>query len=456
MIGARGYVGSRLTRRLVEEGHEVVAIGRHADGLPSGPGIEARTADAGDAATMAQALAGCGRAYYLVHSLAGGAGFANRDRDLASSFVDAATEAGVGRIVYLGGLGRGELSAHLASRQEVGAVLAGGAVPVIELRAAVVLGSGSMPFEMLRCLTERLPFMVCPRWIRTRIQPIAEVDLLAHLVRAADDDVPADIYEIGGPEVTTYREMIAAYARVRGLRRRRIIDIPLLTPGLSAHWVDLVTPIDRATSHALIDSLGIEVAVADPDATARVFGVRSMGVDEALRVALADQVEALPGQLFDLPPSGDGVYAMREQAPIAPDDVKAVREGLRACGGSLSWYGLAWAWRIRILVGRLFGERLSLHRPDAVSLGSTVDWWTVVFLDADTLVLRTDRWFCGEAWLGYRIEPDGPRIHQVGALRTKGILGVAYWRAVWPIHLVVFELMAKRQATVKRRAACSA
>ena len=191
--------------------------------------------------------------------MAGGSGFPARDLELAASFGAAAGEAGVGRLVYLGALGAGPLSEHLASRQEVGAALGATGIPVVELRAAVVIGSGSASFEMLRYLTERLPFMVCPRWVRTRVQPIAESDLLDRLTEGLV--LPAGIHEIAGDEVTTYWDMIQAYARARGLRRRAIVDVPLLTPRLSAYWVDLVTPVDRSVTHALIDSLVTDVVL---------------------------------------------------------------------------------------------------------------------------------------------------------------------------------------------------
>lgn len=463
VAGARGFVGTRLVPDLVADGHHVVALGRDGTALPQGDGITPTAVDVADTDALTAALDGCELAYYLVHSLAGGAGFATRDRDLARSFGTAAAAAGVRRVVYLGGLGRGELSDHLASRQEVGRVLAEH-VDVVELRAAVILGSGSISYEMLRYLTERLPVMVCPRWIRTRIQPIGARDLVAHLRRAADADIPAGTYEVGGPDVTTYREMIDAYARARGLRRRRIIDVPVLTPSLSAHWVDVVTPVDTATSHSLIESLGTEVVVTDGERTRATFGLESVDVATALRQALDDQFAEVHERLFTLPTgTGEGLYAMKEHAKVGTDDVEAVCTGLRACGGDLGWYGLPWAWRLRMLLGKPFGERLRLHRPPEVVEGATVDWWEVAEANRCTLVLRTDRWFCGEAWLGYRVvvpdDPDhddlGTRVEQVGALRSKGLLGLVYWRLVWPIHLVVFEVMAKRQATVKKEAATS-
>ncbi|HET9442857.1 MAG TPA: NAD(P)H-binding protein, partial [Acidimicrobiales bacterium] len=338
VAGAGGYVGRRLVTTLVGDGARVVALGRRADLLP--PGAERRAVDVGDRAAVADALAGVATAYYLVHSMAGGRDFAERDRALAESFAGGAADAGVGRVVYLGGLGHDVRSEHLRSRQEVGAALAGSGVPVVELRAAVVIGAGSISFEMLRYLTERLPVMVCPRWITTRVQPVAEGDLLRYLVQAAR--VPPGVYEIGGPEATTYRDMIATYAEVRGLRSRLILDVPVLTPWLSAWWVDLVTPVDRRVSHALIESLVTETVVTDPEPAARAFDVEPLGVAEAIEAALREQADRVPAALLDVGAGlRDGVYAMRSHAAIGTDDVDGARDDLATCGHDLEWYGLA-------------------------------------------------------------------------------------------------------------------
>lgn len=218
VVGATGYVGRILSHHLADRGHHVVAIGRGMERLPSGPGIEPRPADVADDNAIGKALAGVEVAYYLVHSLAAGAGLSSRDRKLAESFAEAAGQAGVERIVYLGGLGDQELSEHLSSRQEVGRVLREHGPPLVEFRAAVILGAGSISFEMLRYLTERLPAMVCPRWVESRLQPLAQQDLLFYLEKASD--VAPGVYEVGSPDVTTYREMMQCYARIRGLRPR--------------------------------------------------------------------------------------------------------------------------------------------------------------------------------------------------------------------------------------------
>lgn len=452
VVGAGGYVGGRLVAHLVASGRPVVALGRRADRLPAT--AERRPVDVADTEALTDALAGTDSAYYLVHSMAGGEGFSERDRTLAESFSTAAVAAGVRRIVYLGGLGQGALSEHLRSRQEVGVALASAGIEVVELRAAVVIGAGSISFEILRYLTERLPVMICPRWITTRVQPIAEGDLLRYLEQAPD--VPPGVYEIGGPEATTYRDMIATYAAVRGLHARRIVDVPVLTPRLSAWWVDLVTPVDRRVSHSLIESLTTDVVVEDRAPATAAFDVVPLGVATAIDAALNDQATRISTTLTTLPPGlRDGVYTMRSHAEIAPEDTAGAKADLGRCGGDLRWYGLPWAWRLRIALGRLFGERLRLSRPAKVQEGAQVDWWRVAVKTDDKVVLTTTEWFCGEAWLGYEVGgPDGERwVEQVAALRPKGLPGLAYWRALYPIHLVVFRVMSRRQA---RRAAIRA
>ena len=376
----------------------MVALGRREPDLEGATGV---AVDVGDETAVADALNGCEAAYYLVHSLDAG-DFRERDQRLAESFGRAAHAAGVARIVYLGGLGEDPASEHLVSRQEVGRALGAAGVPVVELRAAVVLGAGSVSFEMLRYITERLPFMVCPRWVHTAIQPIALVDVLDYLVGSLT--VEPDVYEIGGAEVTSYREMIGAYAQARGLPSRVIVDVPLLTPRLSSYWVDLVTPVDRHVSHALIESLVTEVVVKDAARTRAAFEVEPMGVVDAISRALEDQAGALDGELLELASGlADGVYAERVAVPV-PDDVEpAVAADLARIGGDLAWYGVTGLWRVRLAGGRMLRERWQLRRPESLAAGVGVDWWTVVRSDPNSLVLRGDGWAPGDAWLGYRV-----------------------------------------------------
>jgi len=424
--------------RFVDDGHDVVALGRRA---PSLAGASGRAVDVGDEAGLVDALAGCEVAYYLVHSL-DVSDFRERDRRLAESFGRASRDAGVARIVYLGALGDQPTSDHLASRQEVGAALGVAGVVVVELRAAVILGSGSISFEMLRYLTERLPFMVCPRWVHTAIQPIALVDVLEYLVRSLS--VEPGVYEVGGREVTSYRQMISAYAQARGLPARLIADVPLLTPRLSSYWVDFVTPVDRRVSHALIESLVTEVVVRDAARTQAAFGIEPLGVVDAIRRALDDQARALDDDLLELESGlADGVYAERVAVPVPDDVAEALGSDLARIGGDLAWYGVTHLWRARIAGGRLLRERWDLHRPESLVAGVGVDWWTVVTSDPSTLVLRGKGWSPGDAWIGYRV--DDRELVQVGALRTKGSLGFLYWKILAPIHHLVFERLARHR-----------
>jgi uncharacterized protein YbjT (DUF2867 family) len=443
VAGATGFVGRALVAALAVE-HEVLAYGRRGAAIP---GATAIALDVGDEDAAARALEGCDAAYYLVHSLDAG-DFRSRDQRLAMAFGAAAARAGVERIVYLGGLGHDPSSDHLASRQEVGVALGVAGVPVVELRAAVVLGSGSISFEMLRYLTERLPFMVCPRWVRTAIQPVALVDMVEYLVGSLR--VTPGVYEIGGAEVTTYRDMIDAYARARGLRPRLIVDVPYLTPRLSSYWVDFVTPVDKRVSHALIESLVTEVVVEEAERTAASFAVEPLGVEAAIRRALDDQTTAIEAALLDRTSGLDeGVYTESVSIPIGGAEVRALDDDLDRVGGDLDWYGLPWGWRVRIWAGRVMGERWRTGRPRVVEPGARVDWWVVTRRAAGELVPRGDGWFPGDGWLGWRVAGD--RFVQVGALRPKGVPGFLYWKMLQPVHRRVFEAQARHRLDRVRR-----
>ena len=443
VVGANGFVGRALAVALVEARHDVIAISRRA---PEIAGADCRSVDVANERALQGALDGCEIAFYLVHSLSS-EDFRARDRQLAAGFGRAAATAGLRRIIYLGGLGHEPESEHLASRQEVGTSLASGDVPVVELRAAVVLGAGSISFEMLRYLTERLPFMVCPRWVRTAIQPIALADMIRYLIGAID--VEPGVYEVGGAEVTSYREMIAAYASARGLRRRRIIDLPYLTPRLSSYWVDLVTPVDRRVSHALIESLGTEVIVEDHTRTNAAFAIEPMGLADALVAALDDQALELDHDLLGRE-SGlrDGVYTVRVVTPLSGATPARLDADLERIGGGYGWYGLTFAWRVRALIGRAVGEYWKLSSPKEVVRGAAVDWWLVVRRDPGTLVLRAVRWLPGEAWLGYGCDEN--ELVQVGSLRPKGIPGFLYWMLLQPVHRRVFHALARHRVASAR------
>jgi uncharacterized protein YbjT (DUF2867 family) len=438
VVGANGFVGRALSVALVAARFDVIALSRRA---PEIDGATGRSVDVADRAALEAALAGSEVAFYLVHSLSA-EDFRARDRQLAEGFGRAAAAAGVRRIVYLGGLGHDPESEHLASRQEVGTALASAQVPIVELRAAVVLGAGSISFEMLRYLTERLPFMVCPRWVRTAIQPIASADMIRYLMAAIE--VPPGVYEVGGADVTSYREMISAYARTRGLRRRRIIDVPYLTPRLSSYWLDLVTPVDRRVSHALIESLGTEVVVEDQAHTDAAFGIEPMGLVDALTAALDDQSHQLDHELLTREDGlSDGVYTVRVTTPLPAGASARADADLDRIGGSYRWYGLPLAWKVRALLGRIVKEDWELGQPQEITAGAKVDWWLVARRDPGLLVLRAVRWFPGEAWLGYQC--DEGELTQVGSLRPKGIPGFLYWKILQPVHRRVFRSLARHR-----------
>ena len=438
VVGANGFVGRELSVALVKDKYDVIALSRRAPKIIGATGL---CVDVADVASLQKALAGCEVAFYLVHSLSAD-DFRARDRQLAEGFGRAAAAAGVLRIIYLGGLGQDPESEHLASRQEVGAALALGGVPIVELRAAVVLGAGSISFEMLRYLTERLPFMVCPRWVRTAIQPIASADITRYLIGAID--VEPGVYEVGGADVTSYREMISAYALARGLRRRRIVDVPYLTPRLSSYWLDLVTPVERRVSHALIESLGTEVVVQDQGRTDAAFRIEPMDLGEALRAALDDQALDLDHKLLSREDGlRDGVYTVRVTTPL-PDGASTLLDAdLGRIGGSYEWYGLALAWKVRALLGRVVGESWTLSHPQELVEGAAVDWWVVARRDPGKLVLRAVRWFPGEAWLGYECAEH--ELTQVGSLRPKGVFGYLYWKILQPLHRQVFRALARHR-----------
>ncbi|HEX2053115.1 MAG TPA: DUF2867 domain-containing protein [Actinomycetota bacterium] len=450
VAGASGFVGSLLVPQLSAAGHSVVALSRRPPKAAE-EGIEHRQVDIADVEAVRDALSGADAAYYLVHSMTGGDEFVHRDLELAQGFARAAADAGAGRIVYQGGLGRGRLSAHLASRQEVGRALASAGVPVVELRAAVILGSGSISFEMLRYLTERLPAMVCPRWVRTRIEPIAVSDVLRYLIRALD--APPGVYDIGCGEVTSYQDLMQLYAEVRGLRRRVIVNVPLLTLHLSGYWVDFVTPLDHGITSTLIESMTSNVTVRDAGRTLAAFRIEPLSLQEAMSRALADQAKRIPDTLFEGSEGlSENVYRVYVERELEPGTGEAIRRDLAGIGGDLAWYGWPWAWRARFLLGLLLGERHSVARPSAVEAGQAADWWVIESATPDSLVLRSAGWLTGDGWLGYQV--TGHQTLQVGAaFRPKGLPGFLYWLLLTPVHRAAFRAMA--QARIRRASAAT-
>ncbi|MBA2768133.1 MAG: SDR family oxidoreductase, partial [Sporichthyaceae bacterium] len=468
VTGASGYIGGRLVPELLDAGHTVRVMARRPETLRDRPWadeVDKVRADAGDAASLVEALRDVDVAYYLIHAL-GTSGFERTDRENAQRFGDAARTAGVGRLVYLGGLAPADevLSAHLRSRLEVGETLLRCGVPTAVLRAAVIIGSGSASFEMLRYLTERLPAMITPRWVGTRIQPIAIRDVLRYLVGSAD--LPPEVsrsFDIGGPDVLTYREMMQRYARVAGLRPRIIVPVPVLTPTLSGHWVGLVTPVPNSIARPLVDSLRNTVVATEHDIAEHVPDPPEglVGFDQAVELALQRIRDAevvtrwssasVPGAPSDPLPSdphwaGGSLYEDRRtrQVDASPAAVWQVIEGI---GGDRGWYSFPLAWRVRGLLDRAAGGvGLRRGRRDAqrVYVGETIDFWRVEERDEGELLrLRAEMRLPGLAWLELAVAPDparpgGSTYSQRAVFHPRGLLGHLYWWSVAPFHGIVF------------------
>ncbi|MEV2277478.1 SDR family oxidoreductase [Nocardiopsis sp. NPDC049922] len=472
VTGASGYVGGRLVPLLLDAGHDVRCLARTPDKLRDHPWrdrVDVVRGDVTDGSGLAEALAGVDTAYYLVHAMGGGRGFAGQDALGARVFACAAEKAGVGRVVYLGGLAPEgvPLSAHMASRSEVGEILLASAVPAVVLRAAVIIGSGSASFEMLRHLTERLPVMTTPRWVRSRVQPIAVRDVLRLLVESAELPPGTDrTFDVGGPEVLTYAEMIQRFAAVAGIRRRWIIPVPVLSPGLSSLWVGLVTPVPPSIARPLVESLRHDAVTREDDLSDLLDDHDRLRFDEAVRLALrrVDQARvdtrwssaAWPTAPSDPLPTdpdwaGGSLYTDERSRPVdaPPDRLWAVVEGI---GGEQGWYSwpLAWAARgwIDLAVGGV-GLRRGRRDPRRLRAGDSVDFWRVEeIVPGELLRLRAEMRLPGLAWLELGVgREDGRTVYRQRALfRPRGLAGHLYWKAVTPFHGLVFGSMARNIA----------
>ncbi|MGW5645682.1 SDR family oxidoreductase [Saccharopolyspora sp. NPDC003752] len=481
VTGATGYIGGRLVPLLLDAGHRVRCLVRSPEKLRDVPWrdrVEVVRGDLLDADQVRSACEGVDVLYYLVHSLAK-KGFADLDRRSAAIVAAEAERAGVARIVYLGGVhpASGQLSEHLRSRAEVGEILLRGGVPAVVLQAAVIIGSGSASFEMLRYLTERLPLMVTPSWVRNRVQPIAIRDVLHYLVGAAR--LPAAVnrtFDIGGPDVLTYADMMSGFAAVAGLPRRRMVPVGVLSPRLSSLWINIVTPVPRSIGAPLIESLINEAICAEHDIDEFVpppeGGTTSYrdAVGLALRKIRRGEVETrwsdaspagapwepLPS---DPPWSGGSAYRdVREHRTTASaPDVWRVVEGI---GGGNGWYSFPLAWAVRGWADRLIGGvglRRGRRDPRRLRTGDALDWWRVEELvDGRYLRLRAEMKVPGRAWLEMSVEPGGTAgscYRQRAVFIPRGLLGHAYWWAVAPFHGLVFGGMARNITSAAERAA---
>jgi uncharacterized protein YbjT (DUF2867 family) len=460
LTGATGYVGGRLLRVLCERGERVRCFTRRPEALAARvpAAVEIEGGDCIDPDAVEHACRGVRVAYYLVHSMGVGAEFEARDRAAAEAFARGARAAGVERIVYLGGLADEEasLSPHLRSRLEVGSILRESGVACVELRASIVLGSGSLSFELVRSLVERLPVLVTPRWVESPAQPISITDLLEILARARD--VAPGVYEIGGAERTSYQALMREYARQRGLRRW-MFRVPVLTPRLSALWLGLVTPVFARVGRHLIESIRSATVVSRP--CHDVFGIAPRSVSEAIAEALANEdrehaetrwTDALSSAALSSRRFGGAVFGRRLVdarellVSAAPEQVFAAVERI---GGAAGWYAYDWLWRVRgaldLLVGGV-GLRRGRAHPTRLRVGDVVDCWRVEVLERGRrLRLRAEMKLPGRAWLDFEVEPaaSGTRLRQVASFDPRGVAGLAYWFSIYPAHAFVFRDMLR-------------
>lgn len=475
VTGATGYIGGRLVPELLAAGHDVRVLARHPERIASrdwSDSVEVVEGDATSRDDLRRALDGVDVAYYLIHALGAGAGFAERDRSTARGFAVVARELDVGRVVYLGGLyPEGErLSPHLESRREVEEILLDGGAPTVVLRAAVILGSGSASFEMMRYLTERLPAMIAPRWINNRIQPIAVRDVLRYLVGAAE--IPADVsrgFDIGGPEVLTYREMMQRYAAVAGLRPRVIRAVPVLTPRLASLWVGLVTPVPPGIAKPLVGSLVHEVVAQEDDIKQYVPDPPEglTGFDRAVGLALARIRDldvrtswlsaSVPGAPSDpLPDDPDwagGSLLVDDRSSRVDTTSEALWTVIEGIGGAHGWYSWRLGWVARGAMDRLFGGpglRRGRRHPHNLAPGDALDWWRVEKIVPGRLLrLRAEMRLPGLAWLELSVEDadaDRPTFRQRAVFLPHGLPGQVYWWAISPFHGIVFGGMQRNIA----------
>jgi len=476
VTGSTGYVGGRLAPLLLQHGYRVRAAARSPDKLrgrpwSSHPDVELVTLDAMDRESCVEALRGCRVAYYLIHSMSPQhKDFAEADRTAAANMVFAAEQAGLQRIIYLGGLGDTEdqLSEHLRSRAEVASILRSGKVPVTVLRAAMIIGSGSASFESLRYLVDRLPMMITPRWVRTLSQPIAITDVLYYLVGCLEhDELAGEVLDIGGPDVATYRQLMEMYAEEAGLPKRLIIPVPVFTPKLSSYWIHLVTPVPAYIAQPLADGLR-NPALCKDDKIRSVLPHELLSCREAIKLALqqlkTQQIEshwtdagvapiAEWAQSHDARWAGGTVYEDRRSLIVdaAPE---LVWETIVRIGGQSGWYYANWLWRLRGLLDRLIGGvglRRGRRHPSDLQPGDALDFWRVALVKpVQQLLLKAEMKLPGEAYLGFQVRAAGgnqTEVEQIARFVPSGLFGIMYWKLLLPLHNVIFGGMIRAIAT---------
>jgi uncharacterized protein YbjT (DUF2867 family) len=470
LTGATGYVGGRLLPTLEQPGRLVRCLARRPDYLRPrcSDATEIVPGDVFDAGSLERAMRDVHTAYYLVHALGGTRPFAEQDRLAAQTFAAVAAQAGVQKIIYLGGLGRGSsLSPHLASRQEVGAILGGGRVPVIEFRASIIIGSGSLSFEMVRALVHKLPVMITPRWVRTLAQPIAIEDVITYLTAALETEVRQSVvYEIGGSDVISYEGIMREYARMVGLKRL-IIPVPLLSPWLSSLWLTFITPLYYKVGRHLIEGVCNETIVGNQQARLD-FPVRPMGIRKALSLALENEdreysrthwSDALASTSHAKHWGGIRfgsrlIEPLQTEVPVPPEHVFS---HIQCLGGAAGWHRYNFLWKLRGIVDQLIGGvglRRGRRNPRCLMPGDVVDFWRVEAVEQGRMLrLAAEMKLPGRGWLQFDLDPvpGGTRITQTAIFDPVGLSGLAYWYGIYPLHCLVFRGLLRGIVGSERR-----
>ena len=472
VTGASGYVGGRLVTALLADGADVRVFVRDANKAQShswANQVEIATGNASDFQSTKDALNGVHTAYYLLHSINLGPNFDEIESAMARNFAKAAQSCGVSQIVYLGGINNDEkTSKHLTSRANTGKELATTSVPVLELRAGIIIGSGSASFEMLRHLTHRLPVMTTPKWVSNKTHPIAIRDVLWYLRNCAKLEKPVGgVFDIGGPEVLTYADMMQKFAKLSGLRKRLIIKVPVLTPKLSSLWIGFVTPVPTSLARPLVGSLISEV-VADPKKSIdKLIPKPAEGlidVDGAVKLALSNvssntvstrwsdaTLPTAPWQKAQSDPEWAGEMLLKDKKVRTTDaSIKSLWEAIEEIGGENGWYGADFLWYLRGLLDRMIGGvglRRGRRDPIHLRVGESLDFWRVESLVPEqSLKLYAEMILPGKAWLEFRISKlanGQSEVVQEASFSPRGLGGQLYWYAVLPFHTLVFPTMIR-------------
>lgn len=469
VTGATGYVGGRLIPRLLERGYEVRAAARSFSKMQSrywADQVECAFADITNQASLIHALSGCDAAFYLVHSMTDSKSFASADREAAQNFIEAAKETGLKWIIYLSGLGNphDKLSKHLKSRREVGELFLKSGIPTTVLRAAMIIGSGSASFEILRYLVDRLPFMVTPRWVQSKVQPISIINVLEYLVSVLEhEEMKNQVYDIGGSDVTTYETLMHLYAKEMHLPKRRLLRLRALTPWLSSHWIGLVTPLPATLGRPLAEGLSNDVTCED-NRILNLIPIKRLSAQEAIKKAVESQLDnrvetswidagrVPPAEWADPqdPSWAGGTIFQEKTVGIVEQPPSAVWERFLKIGGKRGWYSPQWLWVIRGFLDKMLGG-VGLARGrrnvEDLQVGDAVDFWRISRLEKERhLQLVAEMKLPGRALLEFRLEPHErkTRLMILASFLPHGLLGILYWYSLFPFHFWIFKAMLKR------------